>query len=75
MTNGKRTIGKLAAEAGVGVETIRYYERRGLLRCASTRVRQLFTTCRRHNPHRRRLASRIKPDLVDLCAVRSRRLP
>jgi MerR family copper efflux transcriptional regulator len=31
MTNGKRTIGKLAAEAGVGVETIRYYERRGLL--------------------------------------------
>jgi DNA-binding transcriptional MerR regulator len=27
----KRTIGKLAAEAGVGVETIRYYERRGLL--------------------------------------------
>jgi DNA-binding transcriptional MerR regulator len=32
MTNSKRTIGKLAAEAGVGVETIRYYERRGLLR-------------------------------------------
>jgi len=31
MTNGKRTIGKLAAEAGVGVETVRYYERRGLL--------------------------------------------
>jgi DNA-binding transcriptional MerR regulator len=31
MTNSKRTIGKLAAEAGVGVETIRYYERRGLL--------------------------------------------
>ncbi len=27
----KRTIGKLALEAGVGVETIRYYERRGLL--------------------------------------------
>jgi MerR family transcriptional regulator, copper efflux regulator len=32
MTNGRRTIGKLAAEAGVGVETVRYYERRGLLR-------------------------------------------
>jgi MerR family mercuric resistance operon transcriptional regulator len=31
MTNSKRTIGKLAAEAGVGIETIRYYERRGLL--------------------------------------------
>jgi MerR family transcriptional regulator, mercuric resistance operon regulatory protein len=31
MTNSKRTIGKLAAEAGIGVETIRYYERRGLL--------------------------------------------
>ncbi len=27
----KRTIGKLAAEAGVGVETTRYYEREGLL--------------------------------------------
>jgi MerR family mercuric resistance operon transcriptional regulator len=25
------TIGKLAAEGGVGVETIRYYQRRGLL--------------------------------------------
>jgi DNA-binding transcriptional MerR regulator len=31
MIAGKRTIGKLAQEAGVGVETIRYYERRGLL--------------------------------------------
>lgn len=31
MSNEKRTIGKLAAEAGVGVETVRYYERRGLL--------------------------------------------
>jgi DNA-binding transcriptional MerR regulator len=31
MKGGKRTIGKLAAEAGVGIETIRYYERRGLL--------------------------------------------
>jgi MerR family mercuric resistance operon transcriptional regulator len=31
MITGKRTIGKLALEAGVGVETIRYYERRGLL--------------------------------------------
>lgn len=27
-----RTISRLAVEAGVGVETIRYYERRGLLR-------------------------------------------
>ena len=27
----KRTIGKFAQEAGVGVETIRYYQRRGLL--------------------------------------------
>lgn len=27
----RRTIGRLAAEAGVGVETIRYYERRGIL--------------------------------------------
>lgn len=27
----RRTIGRLAAEAGVGVETIRFYERRGLL--------------------------------------------
>jgi len=27
----KRTIGKLAKETGVGVETIRFYERRGLL--------------------------------------------
>lgn len=31
MISTKRTIGKLALEAGVGVETIRYYERRGLL--------------------------------------------
>jgi MerR family copper efflux transcriptional regulator len=31
MNTGKRTIGKLALEAGVGVETIRFYERRGLL--------------------------------------------
>jgi MerR family copper efflux transcriptional regulator len=31
MISAKRTIGKLALEAGVGVETIRYYERRGLL--------------------------------------------
>lgn len=27
----KRTIGKLAGEAGVGIETIRYYERQGIL--------------------------------------------
>ncbi len=27
----RRTIGRLAKEAGVGVETIRFYERRGLL--------------------------------------------
>jgi MerR family copper efflux transcriptional regulator len=31
MIAAKRTIGKLAHEAGVGVETIRYYERRGIL--------------------------------------------
>src|SRR5271165_3297682 len=31
MKTHKRTIGKLAVEAGVGVETIRYYERKGLL--------------------------------------------
>ena len=29
--NNNLTIGKLAKEAGVGVETIRYYERRGLI--------------------------------------------
>lgn len=29
---GARTIGRLAKEAGVNVETIRFYERRGLLR-------------------------------------------
>ena len=29
---GRRTIGKLAKEAGVNVETIRFYERRGLLK-------------------------------------------
>lgn len=28
----QRTIGKLAGEAGLGVETIRFYERRGILR-------------------------------------------
>jgi MerR family mercuric resistance operon transcriptional regulator len=28
---GERTIGQLAEEAGVNVETVRYYERRGLL--------------------------------------------
>jgi MerR family mercuric resistance operon transcriptional regulator len=28
----RRTIGKLAKEAGVGVETVRFYERRGILR-------------------------------------------
>ncbi len=27
----KRTIGKLAAQAGVGIETVRYYERQGIL--------------------------------------------
>jgi MerR family mercuric resistance operon transcriptional regulator len=27
----RRTIGRLAAEAGVNVETVRYYERRGIL--------------------------------------------
>jgi MerR family regulatory protein len=43
MTNSKRTIGKLAAEAGVGVETIRYYERRGLLQ--QPRRRGTARTC------------------------------
>jgi MerR family mercuric resistance operon transcriptional regulator len=31
MTMTKLTIGKLAHSAGVGVETVRYYQRRGLL--------------------------------------------
>jgi MerR family mercuric resistance operon transcriptional regulator len=31
-TGRPRTIGRLAKEAGVHVETIRFYERRGLLR-------------------------------------------
>lgn len=31
MTGKRLTIGTLAAEAGVNVETIRYYQRRGLL--------------------------------------------
>ncbi len=29
----QRTIGKLASAAGVNVETVRYYQRRGLLEC------------------------------------------
>jgi Hg(II)-responsive transcriptional regulator len=29
----ERTIGKLASAAGVNVETVRYYQRRGLLEC------------------------------------------
>jgi len=33
------TIGRLAAEAGVGVETIRYYQRRGLLEAPLKPVR------------------------------------
>lgn len=32
MAAARRTIGQLANEAGVGVETIRFYERRGLVR-------------------------------------------
>lgn len=32
MTNPGRTIGALARDAGVHVETVRYYERRGLLK-------------------------------------------
>jgi MerR family mercuric resistance operon transcriptional regulator len=28
---GRRTIGRFARDAGVGVETVRYYQRRGLL--------------------------------------------
>jgi len=31
MKTKRRTIGVLAREAGVGVETVRYYERRGIL--------------------------------------------
>ncbi|MBS0384136.1 MAG: MerR family transcriptional regulator [Proteobacteria bacterium] len=31
MAAKRRTIGRLAAEAGVSVETIRYYERRGII--------------------------------------------
>src|SRR5690242_14840805 len=31
MKPARRTIGRLASEAGVSVETVRYYERRGLL--------------------------------------------
>jgi MerR family transcriptional regulator, mercuric resistance operon regulatory protein len=34
--NDRRTIGRLAREAGVNVETIRFYERRGLLRQPKT---------------------------------------
>ena len=30
-TDRQMTIGALAAAAGVGVETVRYYQRRGLL--------------------------------------------
>lgn len=33
------TIGKLAKEAGVGVETIRFYERKGLIRKPARRYR------------------------------------
>ena len=35
----KLTIGKVAAQAGVGVETIRFYERRGLIRRPIRKVR------------------------------------
>ncbi|MFB6261481.1 MAG: MerR family transcriptional regulator, partial [Thiohalorhabdaceae bacterium] len=31
MTGEGRTIGRLAAEAGVNVETVRYYQRQGLM--------------------------------------------
>ncbi len=31
MNQGQMTIGRLARDSGVGVETIRYYQRRGLL--------------------------------------------
>ncbi len=31
LTSGGLTIGRLAREGGVGVETVRYYQRRGLL--------------------------------------------
>ena len=31
----RRTIGQLAKQVGVGVETIRFYERRGLIQAAA----------------------------------------
>ncbi len=31
MVGRRRTIGRLAAEVGVNVETVRYYERRGII--------------------------------------------
>ncbi len=35
---GDFTIGKLASEASVGVETVRFYERKGLIKKPSTRI-------------------------------------
>ena len=36
------TIGKLAGEADVGVETIRFYERKGLIKKGIGKIRALF---------------------------------
>lgn len=44
------TIGQLAEAGGVGVETIRYYQRRGLLEVPKTRPQQAHTrTVRRYS--------------------------
>ncbi|HIG22452.1 MerR family transcriptional regulator [Henriciella sp.] len=46
------TIGQLAEAGGVGVETIRYYQRRGLLQVPETPPHQAHTrTVRRYNPN------------------------
>ncbi len=54
MTN--RTIGELASEAGVGVETIRYYERIGLI----PKPRQMLRGWRRYPQETLRLLQYIR---------------
>src|SRR5258708_29201395 len=39
------TIGKFAAAEGVGVETVRFYQRRGLLALLRCRLRRLVQVC------------------------------
>jgi MerR family mercuric resistance operon transcriptional regulator len=51
-----RTIGELAGEAGVGVETIRYYERIGLI----PKPRQMFRGWRRYPQETLRLLQYIR---------------